>query len=107
MRFIAEHYGTPWNSGQLVGTRTVISNPGHAFFWNNINWHIGHHIYPMVPWYNLVELHDLLGPQIRASGAFVDKSYVAVYLDAMRSGPETGPRLKRSLARRAKAARSR
>ena len=105
MRFIAEHYGTPWNSGQLVGTRTVISNPVHAFFWNNINWHIGHHIYPMVPWYNLVELHDLLGPQIRASGAFVDKSYVAVYLDAMRSGPETGPRLKRSLARRAKAAR--
>src|SRR3546814_5909517 len=27
MRFISEHYETPWNEGKLTGTRTVISNP--------------------------------------------------------------------------------
>ncbi len=64
MRFVAEHYGTPWNQGQLVGTRTVISNPVNSWFWNNINYHIGHHVYPTVPWYNLVKLHKLMGPQI-------------------------------------------
>lgn len=101
MRFIAEHYGTPWDSGQMLGTRTVVSNPVHAFFWNNINWHIGHHIYPTVPWYNLTELHALLAPQIAAQGAVVDQSYVGVYLAALRDGPETEARLSRALAARA------
>ena len=101
MRFIAEHYGTRWDAGPMAGTRTVISNPVHAFFWNNINLHIGHHVYPGVPWYNLGELHRLLEPQIAASGALVDKSYLAVYLNALWGGPESAPRLARSLARRA------
>lgn len=100
MRFIAEHYGTPWDSGQMAGTRTVISNPVHSFFWNNINWHIGHHVYPTVPWYNLVELHKLLADEIAASGAPVDKSYIAVYLDALRRGPETEARLAQVVAAR-------
>ncbi len=101
MRFIAEHYGTPWNQGQLLGTRTVISNPLNAFFWNNINWHIGHHIYPRVPWYNLVELHELLKPEIEAQGAVIDKSYLAVLFDALRRGPETEARLAQRLRTRA------
>jgi fatty acid desaturase len=101
MRFIAEHYGTPWDAGQMAGTRTVISNPVNSFFWNNINWHIGHHVYPSVPWYNLVELHKVLEPQIKDCGAVVDKSYIAVYLDALRRGPESQPQLAESLARRA------
>jgi fatty acid desaturase len=29
MRFIGEHYGTPYDMGQLAGTRTVLSNPVH------------------------------------------------------------------------------
>ncbi|MEO8313742.1 MAG: fatty acid desaturase [Pseudomonadota bacterium] len=100
MRFIAEHYGTPWNSGQLVGTRTVISNPVNSFFWNNINWHIGHHVYPSVPWYNLQELHRLLEPEILARGAVVDRSYIAVYWQALRQGPESESQLAVSLAAR-------
>ena len=99
-RFIAEHYGTPWNVGQLAGTRTIVSNPLHSYFWNNINWHIGHHLYPSVPWYNLVELHELLKPEIEAQGAIVDKSYTAVFLAALRGGPETEERLEASLAAR-------
>ena len=101
MRFIAEHYGTPWNVGQLAGTRTVISNPVNSFFWNNINWHIGHHVFPSVPWYNLVELHRALEPQIVAAGAVVDRSYIAVYWQALRQGPESEPQLEASLAARA------
>lgn len=89
MRFIAEHYGTPWNAGQMAGTRTVVSNRVHSFFWNNINWHIGHHLYPTVPWYNLRRLHRLLEPQIAASGAPVDRSYLVVYWQALKRGPET------------------
>ena len=57
VRFIAEHYETPWEAGQLAGfSRTIISNQLNSFFWNNINYHIGHHVYPAVPWYNLQKL---------------------------------------------------
>ncbi|HUG71858.1 MAG TPA: fatty acid desaturase [Steroidobacteraceae bacterium] len=104
MRFIAEHYGAPWDAGQMAGTRTVISNPVNSFFWNNINWHIGHHVYPTVPWYNLQKLHRLLEPQIVASGAPVDKSYIAVYWDALRRGPESPEQLAEALASRKPAA---
>lgn len=99
-RFIAEHYGCPWNAGQLAGTRTIISNRVHSYFWNNINWHIGHHLYPSVPWYNLVELHGLLEPEIERQKAIVDRSYTGVFLRALRHGPETEPLLAQALIRR-------
>jgi fatty acid desaturase len=101
MRFICEHYGTPWDLGQMPGTRTIVSNPVHSFFWNNINWHTGHHVYPSVPWYNLIELHRILEPQITACGGVVDKSYVAVYVDALFAGPESPEKLDTRLLARA------
>lgn len=97
MRFIAEHYETPWDQGNLMGTRTVVSNRVHSFFWNNINWHIGHHVYPRVPWHNLVHLHGALEPQIRSLGAVVDRSYWTVCVNAVRRGPESEVRLSRLL----------
>src|SRR3546814_18260862 len=75
MRFISEHYETPWNEGKLTGTRTVISNPVHSWFWNNINWHIGHHVFPRVHCYNLVELHKLIEPDNDGLGRLVDKGF--------------------------------
>src|SRR5262249_38656542 len=72
VRFLAEHYGPRWDAGPLVGTRTVLSNRVHRFFWNNINYHIGHPVYPRVPWYHLERLHALLLPEIQAAGAIVD-----------------------------------
>jgi fatty acid desaturase len=100
MRFIAEHYETPWNQGQLLGSRTVTSNPLHSFFWNNINWHIGHHVYPAVPWYKLVELHNMMKPGLEERGAIIDKSYLAVFFKALVRGPETEDRLKTALEKR-------
>ncbi len=100
MRFIAEHYETPWNEGQLLGSRTVTSNPVHSFFWNNINWHIGHHVYPAIPWYNLIELHKLMAPGLAARGAVVDKSYLGVFLKALVRGPESEERLAKILEKR-------
>lgn len=97
VRFIAEHYETPWNEGQLLGTRAIISNPVNRFFWNNINWHIGHHVYPAIPWYNLKELHDLMKPAIEAKRAIVDSGYAVVFIKAFLHGPETEERLKAAL----------
>ncbi len=89
VRFIAEHYETPWDVGPLLGTRTIISNPVNSFAWNNINYHIGHHLYPAVPWYNLRKLHLALAPALERANAIVEPSYIRVFLRACRAGPET------------------
>jgi len=102
VRFIAEHYETPWNAGQLVGTRTIISNQTNSFFWNNINYHIGHHVYPAVPWYNLQKLHHILLPEILSKGAVVDTSYFGVFLKACVRGPESVERNAERLSHREK-----
>ncbi len=101
VRFIAEHYETPWDTGQLVGTRTIISNQAQSFFWNNINYHIGHHVYPAVPWYNLQKLHKALRPEIKRKGAVVDPSYLGVFFKACLSGPESVERNAERLSNRA------
>jgi fatty acid desaturase len=100
VRFIAEHYETPWNAGQLAGTRTIISNQVNSFFWNNINYHIGHHVYPGVPWYNLQKLHKELLSEITRQEAVVDRSYFAVFFKACARGPESEARNAQMLARR-------
>ena len=102
VRFIAEHYETPWNAGQLAGTRTIISNQVNSFFWNNINYHIGHHVYPAVPWYNLQKLHQALLPEITSKRAVVDPSYFGVFFQAGLSGPESVERNAARLSAQAK-----
>jgi fatty acid desaturase len=103
VRFIAEHYETPWDEGQLLGTRAILSNPVHRFFWNNINYHIGHHVYPAVPWYNLGKLHAALVPEIERTRAVVDRGYLRVFLKACRRGPESIERNLLHLSQRASA----
>lgn len=100
MRFIVEHYETPWDQGKLAGTRTLTSNPVHSFFWNNINYHAGHHLYPKVPYFNLVKLYDMVKPDIAACGGVVDKSYVAVFAKAVVRGPESEARCEKFLKER-------
>jgi fatty acid desaturase len=101
VRFIAEHYDTPWEAGQLKGTRTIVSNQVNSFFWNNINYHIGHHVYPGVPWYNLQKLHAAMQPEIEHQRATVDSSYFRVFLTACCAGPESVERNAERIALRA------
>jgi fatty acid desaturase len=71
-RLLTEHFGIPVNSQQAVQgseTRTVlVSWPLRVIFWpHNLNYHVEHHWYPSVPFYNLPALHTLLmkSPQVR------------------------------------------
>ena len=46
-----------------LNTRTVRLNPAFAFLYANMNYHLEHHMFPMVPFYNLPKLHRLIGDQ--------------------------------------------
>ncbi len=41
-----------------MSTRTVYINPVLRFLYLNMNYHVEHHMFPMVPYYNLPALHE-------------------------------------------------
>lgn len=43
-----------------LNTRTVYMNPAFNFLYANMNYHLEHHMFPMVPFYRLPELHELI-----------------------------------------------
>ena len=41
-----------------LNTRTVYINPVFRFLYLNMNYHLEHHLFPAVPYYNLPALHE-------------------------------------------------
>ena len=70
----------------LTHARTVTSNGIYSFFNINLNYHIEHHLFPGIPWYNLPKLHRLLLPEYRAANASIYSSYFAFAWDALKLG---------------------
>lgn len=80
VRTLAEHVLTQ-PGHRLTATRTVVSNAFVSFFMCNLNYHIEHHLFPAVPWYNLRKLHRLLAADLHAAGAQVYPSYTRFLWD--------------------------
>lgn len=80
IRSITEH-GLTSTGNEFIDTRTVLSNPVVSFLGCNVNYHLEHHLYPGIPWYNLPKLHFLLKDEFQKAGASVYKSYNEFYLD--------------------------
>ena len=68
IRAISEHFAIP-NNNYKEQTRTTIINPIESFLIcpRNINYHLEHHLYPNVPWYNLKRLSRDEEEDIRGS----------------------------------------
>tara|TARA_B100000780_G_scaffold271042_1_gene231551 strand:- start:12 stop:1091 length:1080 start_codon:yes stop_codon:yes gene_type:complete len=58
-----------------LNSRTVYINPISRFIYWNMNYHIEHHMFPMVPFHKLPELHELLKDDMPAP----DRSMFAAY----------------------------
>jgi len=57
----AQHCGMKMDTGDYrESTRTVLVNPIISFFYWNMNYHVEHHMYPGVPFYNLPRLRKLM-----------------------------------------------
>lgn len=78
IRSIAEHFGTS-REHEFSETRNVLCSDFEAFFMgpHNVNYHLDHHIFPSVPFYNLPKLHlRLLAHEGYRQHAHLNKSYV-------------------------------
>lgn len=95
LRGIAEH-GMTTGGNEFTDTRTVATHPVISFMMCNINYHLEHHLYPGIPWYNLPKLHALLQEEYVAAGSSVYKSYTTFLGDvikALRAGVVSGSRV--------------
>lgn len=59
---VSQHYATFLDDSENVfnSSRTVLIDPFFSFLYANMNYHIEHHLFPYVPYYNLPALHDRL-----------------------------------------------
>ncbi|MEM1361496.1 MAG: fatty acid desaturase family protein [Pseudomonadota bacterium] len=61
MTGVLQHLGLAENvSDHRLNTRTVLMNPISRFIYLNMNYHLEHHLFTMVPYYNLPKLHELI-----------------------------------------------
>ena len=77
IRGMSQHTFLEHQSDPILGTRSILTNPVTAFFMCNENYHLEHHLYPSIPWYNLPRLHQALGKELAAHGAPFIHSYFA------------------------------
>lgn len=61
-----------------LSTRTVYVNPVVAFIYANMNYHIEHHMFPMVPFYALPELHEEMKPYCPPANRGVFAAYAEI-----------------------------
>ena len=95
LRGIAEH-GMTTGANEFTDSRTVATHPVVSFMMCNINYHLEHHLYPGIPWYNLPKLHRILKDDYVAAGSSVYTSYSAFMWDvakALIGGVTPGARL--------------
>ena len=75
IRGMSQHTLLEHETDAVRGTRTILANRVVAFFMCNENYHLEHHLYPGVPWYNLPKVHDALERDLRSNGAPLIGSY--------------------------------
>jgi fatty acid desaturase len=77
IRGMSQHTLLPEPNHPIRGSRTILTNRVTTFFMCNENYHLEHHLFPRVPWYNLPRLHGLLKEELTAQGAPFIPSYFA------------------------------
>lgn len=81
IRGMSQHTLLEHESDTIKGTRTILTNPITKFFMCNENYHLEHHLYPNIPWYNLPETHRQLKEDLTKKGAPYIPSYFAFVYD--------------------------
>ncbi len=62
-----QHLGLAENvTDHRLNTRTVLMDPVNRFLYLNMNYHVEHHMFTMVPYYNLPKLHALVAHELPA-----------------------------------------
>jgi fatty acid desaturase len=80
-----------------LNSRTVYINPVSRWIYWNMNYHVEHHMFPMVPYYSLPALHELVKHDLPAPNTSIRDAYRELWTAVMRQRREPGYYLKREL----------
>jgi fatty acid desaturase len=77
VRGMSQHTLLEEEADLVRGTRSILTHPIVKFFMCNENYHLEHHLYPAVPWYNLPQLHQFIESELRSQQAPFIPSYTS------------------------------
>ena len=82
IRGAIEHGNVPDPANPYQQTRTYFMHPTLQFFFSpkRVNYHLEHHLYPSVPFYNLPQVHSLLQQAVYPR----EHGYCEVFADSLR-----------------------
>ena len=80
-----------------LNSRTVYMNPVLRFIYWNMNYHIEHHMFPMVPYHALPALHEDLKPYLPKPSASVFEAYREIIPAILRQRREPAWHIERKL----------
>lgn len=80
-----------------LNSRTVYMNPVSRFIYWNMNYHVEHHMFPMVPYFNLPRLHDLIKEDLPQASPSICAAYAEVIPTLLRQLQNEAHFVKREL----------
>lgn len=80
-----------------LNSRTVLINPVSRWLYWNMNYHVEHHMFPMVPYHALPKLHAMIKHDLPVPDASMWVAYKDMVRAVMRQRRESGYYLRRTL----------
>ncbi|RWA77177.1 fatty acid desaturase family protein [Mesorhizobium sp.] len=103
MTGLLQHIGLADNvTDHRLNTRTIYMNPVSRFIYWNMNYHVEHHMFPMVPYHALPRLHELIKHDLPQPNPSVWHAYREVWPVLLRQLKYEDYYLKRELPPTAK-----
>ena len=95
---LTQHAGLPEDVlDHRLNSRTVHMNPVMRFIYWNMNYHIEHHMFPLVPYHRLPELHEDMKPYCPAPYASIWAAYREIIPTLLRQARDPGFIVRRPL----------
>jgi fatty acid desaturase len=103
MTGLLQHIGLADNvTDHRLNTRTVYMNPISRFIYWNMNYHVEHHMFPMVPYHALPKLHEMIKHDLPVANPSIWHAYREVWPVLLRQLRNEDYFLKRELPPTAK-----
>jgi fatty acid desaturase len=80
-----------------LNSRTLYMNPVSRWIYWNMNYHVEHHMYPMVPYYSLPELHETIKHDLPPPNTSIWDGYEEMIRAVLRQRREPGYFIKKEL----------
>ncbi len=107
--WLAMMYGLTQHAGlaenvldHRLNCRTVYMNPIHRYLYWNMNYHVEHHMFPLVPYHNLPRLHALLKEDMPIPYSGIIEAYREIIPTVLRQVKDPAYHVKRQLPERPK-----